>query len=62
VERVGWRTSDGLLIPAIRIAPRDSVRGTLLGAADAGKESLVGHATVRAAVEVRPFIMAQVED
>ncbi|HLY11716.1 MAG TPA: prolyl oligopeptidase family serine peptidase [Planctomycetota bacterium] len=50
-KRVSWRMSDGVVVPAILMRPGATVRGVLVGVADEGKESLLGHPAVRLAYE-----------
>jgi dienelactone hydrolase len=51
VERVTWTGTDGVTVPAILLSPPPPWKGALLGASDAGKEALLEHAAVRAALE-----------
>ena len=51
VERVVWRRRDGVEVPAVLLGPPAPWRGALLAASDGGKESLLGHPAVRAAVD-----------
>jgi dienelactone hydrolase len=51
LERLAWRSADGLEIPALLLAPAGDWRGALIAAADGGKESLIDQAAVRAALE-----------
>jgi dienelactone hydrolase len=47
--RVGWRTPDGVFIPALRFLPERPSRGALVAVSDGGKESLLDHPAVRQA-------------
>ncbi|OAI46601.1 hypothetical protein AYO44_11100 [Planctomycetaceae bacterium SCGC AG-212-F19] len=58
VERLEWRTADGVTLPALRISQPGAVKGLLIAAADAGKESFLHHPGVRAAVEAGMTVMA----
>jgi hypothetical protein len=49
VERVAWRMSDGVLVPATLLRPEAEPKGVLVAVADGGKEALLDHAAVRAA-------------
>ena len=49
-ERVGWRTPDGVAIPAVLRGARDA-RGVLVAIGDLGKESVVRDPAARAAAD-----------
>lgn len=51
VERLEWRTADGVPIPALLVGPNDAWRGVLVACGDIGKDSLLDNAAIRAAVE-----------
>jgi hypothetical protein len=51
VKRVGWRTGDGVALPALLLWPGTSPRGVLVVVGDAGKESMLGHPAVWKAID-----------
>lgn len=51
LQRITWRSVDGVPITALLALPAGTPRGTLIAAADAGKESLLSHVAVRAALD-----------
>jgi acetyl esterase/lipase len=51
VRRVGWRTGDGVAVPAVLLRLTSPCRGALLVAGDAPKEKMMDHPAVRLAAE-----------
>jgi dienelactone hydrolase len=58
VERLEWRSSDGVMIPGLLIAPPGPVQGVLLACSDNGKEALLDHSGIRSAVEAGLAVVA----
>jgi dienelactone hydrolase len=58
IERLEWHMPDGIPIPALRVGPPGAVNGVVLAVADGGKESLLHHAGIRAAVEAGLTVVA----
>jgi cephalosporin-C deacetylase-like acetyl esterase len=51
IERLVWRAADGVPVPALLVWPRAAPRAVLAAASDGGKEALLTHPAVRAAIE-----------
>ena len=58
-ERVGWRTPDGVPIPAVLVGSSPTnVRGVLVAVDDRGKENVLRHPAARAAFEAGWTVVA----
>jgi dienelactone hydrolase len=53
IRRVGWRTGDGLAIPANLLWLRYEVRGAMIVVGDASKEKMMEHPAVRQALDAQ---------
>jgi hypothetical protein len=57
VRRVGWRTGDGIAIPANLIWLRSEPRGALIVVGDAAKEKMMDHPAVRQAIDAEWIVV-----
>jgi dienelactone hydrolase len=51
IRRVGWRTGDGVAVPALLLRLKPEARGTLIVVGDVPKERMMNHPAVRQAAE-----------
>jgi acetyl esterase/lipase len=56
-ERVGWRTPDGVAIPAVLLGSRES-KGVLVAVGDDGKDAVLRHPAVKAAADATWTVVA----